>query len=264
MTVRLYYAPVSIAEAAKLIEVENLVKVYFDPERGDVRALDGVSFRADRGEVYGVIGPNGAGKTTLLRILGTILKPTSGSARLAGHDVTTDPEGVRRIVGFQSASTGLYDRLTAREMVAYFGRLHGMGERALGERIDDLFDALELGPFRDTLVSKLSTGTRQKVSLARTIVHDPAVVILDEPTAGLDIMVARRVLELVRDLKRADRTVIFSTHVMREAEKLCDRIALIDRGRFIEEGTLAELRDRSGRDDLEDIFFSIVGNARDF
>jgi sodium transport system ATP-binding protein len=246
-----------------LIEVRDLVKVYRDADRGDVRALGGVSFRAARGEVYGVIGPNGAGKTTLLRILGTILRPTSGTASVAGHDVAREPEAVRRLVGFQSASTGLYDRLTSREMVEYFGRLHGMAGPELSARIDGLFDALDMVEFRDTFVSRLSTGTKQKVSLARTIVHDPPVVILDEPTAGLDIMVARRVLELVADLRRADRTVILSTHVMREAEKLCDRIALIDRGRLIDEGSLAELRLRANKSDLDDIFFSLVGEERE-
>jgi sodium transport system ATP-binding protein len=242
-----------------MIEAQNLGKVFRDRRLGDVRAVDGVSFRCDPGRIYGLLGANGAGKTTTLRMLATILRPTSGTARVAGHDVIEEPQKVRRNVGFLSTATALYGRLTARETIEYFGRLSGLSGPRLRSRVDELFALLEIGDFADRRCDKLSTGMKQKVSIARTLVHDPQVMIFDEPTLGLDIMTARAIVAFIRDCRARGKTVIFSTHVMSEVEKLCDVIGIIHGGRLLVEGSLQELRSRSGQTDLEDIFVHTVG-----
>jgi sodium transport system ATP-binding protein len=241
-----------------MIEARQLVKRFQDKKRGAVCAVDGVSFSCKPGEIYGLLGANGAGKTTTLRILATILAPTEGTAVVAGHDVTKEPQKVRSSVGFLSTATALYGRLSAREMVQYFGRLHGLEEQALQRRMDELFDRLEMNDFRDRRCDKLSTGMKQKVSIARTLVHDPSVMIFDEPTVGLDVMAARAIVRFIRECRDSGKTVIFSTHVMSEAEKLCDHIGIIHGGKLLAEGTLSELRERSGLRDLEDIFVKVV------
>ena len=241
-----------------MIQVENLVKSFRDLRRGQVRAVDHISFEARPGEIFGLLGPNGAGKTTTMRILCTVLKPTSGIARLAGYDVTTQAPQVRQNIGFLSANTAIYDRMSAWEMVEYFGGLYGLRGARLRARLDDVFKTLQMNDFRDTLGAKLSTGQRQKVSIARAIVHDPQVLIFDEPTAGLDVLVARAVLENIKLLRAQGKCIVFSTHIMREVEKLCDRVAIISRGRILAAGTLPELRARHGQDDLEELFFSLV------
>jgi sodium transport system ATP-binding protein len=241
-----------------MIEAKNLVK-RFTVRRGEaVCAVDGVSFQCRPGEIYGLLGVNGAGKTTTLRMLATILKPTVGTATVAGYDVTREPEKVRSQVGFLSTATALYARLSAQEMVEYFGRLHGLDEQTLRRRIDDLFEKLEMNAFRKRRCDKLSTGMKQKVSVARTLVHDPSVMIFDEPTLGLDVIAARTIVAFIRDCRAQGKTVIFSTHVMSEVEKLCDQIGIIHGGRLLAEGTLADLRRRFGKQDLEDIFVSVV------
>ena len=241
-----------------MIQVENLVKSFRDLRRGQVRAVDHISFEARPGEVFGLLGPNGAGKTTTMRILCTVLKPTSGVVRLAGYDVTTQAPQVRQNIGFLSATTAIYDRMSAWEMVEYFGGLYGLSGQRLRARLEEVFGTLQMNEFRDTLGAKLSTGQRQKVSIARTIVHDPPVLIFDEPTAGLDVLVARAVLENIKLLRAQGKCIVFSTHIMREVEKLCDRVAIISRGRILSSGTLPELRARHGQDDLEELFFSLV------
>ena len=241
-----------------MIEAHQLVKRFQDKKRGAVCAVDGVSFSCRSGEIYGLLGANGAGKTTTLRILATILAPTEGTAVVAGYDVAKEPQKVRSSVGFLSTATALYGRLSAREMVEYFGRLHGLGEKALRRRIDELFDRLEMDDFRDRRCDKLSTGMKQKVSIARTLVHDPSVMIFDEPTAGLDVMAARTIVRFIRECRDSGKTVIFSTHVMTEAEKLCDHVGIINGGKLLAEGTIPELRARSGLRDLEDIFVKVV------
>jgi sodium transport system ATP-binding protein len=232
--------------------------VFQDRKRGEIRAVDRVSFRALPGQIYGLLGANGAGKTTTLRMLATILQPTEGTARVAGYDVVQEPEKVRQHVGFLSTATALYGRLTAEEMVAYFGRLHGMEENALRARIEELFTTLDMHSFRDRRCDKLSTGMKQKVSIARTLVHDPPVMIFDEPTVGLDVMTARTIVGFIRDCRARGKTVIFSTHVMSEAEKLCDTIGIIHNGTLRAEGTLAELQRRYNETDLEEIFIRVV------
>jgi sodium transport system ATP-binding protein len=245
-----------------MIEAHELSKIFNDKKRGQVRATDSVSFRCEPGHIYGLLGANGAGKTTTLRMLATLLKPTSGTARVAGFDVARDPENVRRNVGFLSTATALYGRLSAEEMVEYFGRLHGLEGEPLRKAVDGLFAALDMNSYRDRRCEKLSTGMKQKVSIARTLIHDPAVMIFDEPTAGLDVMAARAIVNFIRQCRDRGKTVIFSTHIMTEAEKLCDRIGIIHDGKLLAEGTLAELQLRSGKTDLEDIFVGIVGDGQ--
>jgi sodium transport system ATP-binding protein len=220
--------------------------------------VDAVSFRCAPGQIYGVLGVNGAGKTTCLRMLATILEPTGGTALVAGHDIVREREHVRASVGFLSTATALYGRLTAREMVEYFGRLHGLPEETLAGRIEELFTRLKMNEFRDRRCDKLSTGMKQKVSIARTLVHDPPVMIVDEPTLGLDVLAARTIVDFLRECRQRGKTVIFSTHVMSEAERLCDTIGIIHGGRLRAEGTLAQLRERSGEQHLEDAFVRIV------
>jgi len=241
-----------------MIEAQNLVKRFRDKSRGEVCAVDRVSFQCRPGEIYGLLGANGAGKTTTLRILATILGPTEGTAIVAGHDVTKHPEKVRSSVGFLSTATALYGRLSAEEMVQYFGRLHGLDEPTLRHRMAVLFDRLEMNSFRDRRCDKLSTGMKQKVSIARTLVHDPSVMIFDEPTLGLDVMAARTIVGFIRECRAQGKTVIFSTHVMSEAERLCDHIGIIHGGRLLAEGTLSDLRERYGKQDLEEIFVKVV------
>jgi len=241
-----------------MIEALELCKVFRDKKRGEIRAVDGVSFRCLPGKIYGLLGANGAGKTTTLRMLATILKPSSGTAKVAGSDVATEPDEVRRKVGFLSTATALYGRLTAQEMVEYFGRLHGMNGGELRRRIDEIFGWLDMNEFRDRRCDKLSTGMKQKVSIARTLVHDPPVMIFDEPTLGLDVMTARIINAFIRECRDQGKTVIFSTHVMSEAEKLCDTIGIIHNGKLLAEGTLAQLRQRYAMIDLEDIFVQVV------
>ncbi|MGH7202226.1 MAG: ATP-binding cassette domain-containing protein [Planctomycetaceae bacterium] len=224
----------------------------------EVEAVRGVSFSIEQGELYGLLGPNGAGKTTCLRVLSTVLKPTSGKALVAGYDVTAQPEKVRANIGFMSGNTGIYDRMTAWEMVEYFGRLYGIEEERLQRRIDEIFTTLGMHEIRDLLGSKMSTGMKQKVSIARTIVHDPPVLIFDEPTSGLDVLVARAVLKAIKSLKDQGKCIIFSTHIMREVEKLCDRIAIIHKGRILAAGTLSELEDQHGEPDMEELFFDLI------
>src|SRR5688572_13115261 len=216
-----------------MIHVADLTKTFHDPKRGEVHAVDHVSFDVRPGEVFGLLGPNGAGKTTTLRILCTVLKPTGGTATVAGYDVVRQGNEVRHHIGFLSANTGVYERMTAREMVAYYGRLHGLNGDRLRARIDELFGDLRMNDFRDVMGGKLSTGMKQKVSIARALVHDPPVLVFDEPTAGLDVLVQRSVLRQIAALRDAGKCVAFSTHIMHEAEKLCDRIAIMHRGAIL-------------------------------
>jgi sodium transport system ATP-binding protein len=241
-----------------MIETRGLTKVFRDKKRGEIRAVDNVSFVCKPGHIYGLLGANGAGKTTTLRMLATILEPTDGTAIVCGHDVVDDPQKVRGNVGFLSTATALYRRLTAQEMVEYFGRLNGLDEATLKKRVDDIFNRLDMNSFRNRRCDKLSTGMQQKTSIARTLVHDPPVMIFDEPTNGLDIMTARTITAFIRECRDRGKTVIFSTHIMSEVERLCDTIGIIQCGKILAEGSLAELRSRYNETDLEEIFVKIV------
>ncbi len=242
-----------------MIEAHHLTKTFKDKKRGLITAVDNVSFTCRPGQIYGLLGANGAGKTTTLRMLATLLQPTSGTATMAGHDVATAGVQVRAHVGFLAASTALYGRLTAREMIAYFGQLNGLGEAAIQARIAQLADELDMHEFLDRRCDKFSTGMKQKTSIARTLIHDPAVMIFDEPTLGLDVMTARTIVRFVRECRDRGKTVIYSTHVMSEVEKLCDVIGIIHGGKLVAEGTLAGLQARYGQQDMEEIFVQAVG-----
>jgi sodium transport system ATP-binding protein len=241
-----------------MIEARGLSKHFHDKKRGEIRAVDHVSFRCEPARIYGLLGANGAGKTTTLRILATILEPSDGTALVCGYDVVEEPEKVRANVGFLSTATALYPRLTAQELVEYFGRLNGLDEATLKKRVDDIFSRLDMDGFRERRCDKLSTGMKQKTSIARTLVHDPPVMIFDEPTLGLDIMTARTITTFIRECRDRGKTVIFSTHIMSEVEKLCDMIGIIHDGKLLTEGTLAQLREKYGEQDLEEIFVKVV------
>jgi sodium transport system ATP-binding protein len=244
--------------ALSVIETRQLTKVFRDRKRGEVRAVEDINLRCEPGRIYALLGANGAGKTTTLRMLATLLKPSSGTASVAGCDIVREPQKVRARIGFLSAGIALYGRLTARETVEYFGRLHGVEEALLQARLREMFTALGMGDFADRHCDKLSTGMKQKGSITRAPIRDPPVMIFDEPTVGLDVMTARTILQFIRDCRQKGKTVIFSTHVMSEVEKLGDRIGIIDRGRLLLDGTLAELRAQYGITDLEEIFVCAV------
>ena len=242
-----------------MIVAHHLTKTFKDKKRGLITATADVSFTCQPGRIYGLLGANGAGKTTTLRLLATLLKPTSGTCTIAGYDTATAPEKVRANVGFLAASTALYGRLTAREMVTYFGRLNNMTDDAIRARLKVLADELDMHEFLDRRCDKFSTGMKQKTSIARTLIHDPAVMIFDEPTLGLDVMTKRSIVKFVKDCRARGKTVIYSTHEMSEVEKLCDTIGIIHAGRLVAEGTLAELQARFGETDMEEIFVKAAG-----
>ncbi len=241
-----------------MIEARGLSKRFHDKKRGQISAVENVSFTCNPGSIYGLLGANGAGKTTTLRMLATILEPTDGIAIVFGHDIVEHPEKVRASIGFLSTATALYPRLTAQEMVEYFGRLNGLDEATLKKRVDDIFKRLDMDSFRDRRCDKLSTGMKQKTSIARTLVHDPPVMIFDEPTLGLDIMAARTIVNFIRECRQSGKTVILSTHIMSEVEKLCDVVGIIHNGKLLAEGTPAQLRETWRENDLEEIFVKIV------
>lgn len=241
-----------------MIVAEGLGKKFRDKNRGVIHAVENLSFRCTPGQVYGLLGANGAGKTTALRLLATILAPTSGTARVADFDIRREPEKARRHLGFLSTATALYGRLTALEMVEYFGCLYGLDAATVRQRTLALFERLDVNAFRDRRCEDLSTGMKQRVSIARTLVHDPPVMIFDEPTSGLDVISARTIVAFIRECRQNGKTVVFSTHVMSEAENLCDIVGIIHNGRLLAEGTLPELRARYGHKDLEEIFMQVV------
>jgi len=240
------------------VVVRNLSKTFYDEGRGEVRAVDSISFECREGEVFGLLGANGAGKTTTLRMLSTILAPSSGTANILGHDVVTDSQGVRKNLGFYSSTTALYPRLTARETIDFFARINQYPADRVKERVEYLIQRFGLAKYADARVEKLSSGMKQKVSIARTVAHDPLIVIFDEPTVGLDVLNALEVQESISELRSEGKTIIFSTHIMSEAERLCDRIAIIHGGRILASDTLAGLRESTGQHYLEDIFVLYV------
>lgn len=246
-----------------MIHVRELTKAYDDIGSGPRMALAGISFDAEPGKIYGILGPNGAGKTTLLRILSTILRPSGGSASVNGHDVVTEPSTVRRQIGFVSNNTAVYDRMTAFEVADYFGQLHDIRPEVLYPRIEAIFSRLDMHDIRDRLCGQLSSGMKQKVSIARALVHEPPVIIFDEATVGLDVLVGRSLLDIVSDLRDQGKCVLFSTHIMREAERLCDRLAILHRGHVLAEGTIDELLGTYQADDLEDLFFSLINRHQE-
>lgn len=241
-----------------MVVAENLVKDFPTPGGAWKRAVDGLTFRVGEGQIYGLLGPNGAGKTTTLRMLSGLMAPTGGSARLAGFDVTTQPNEVKRVLGFLTANTGLYQRLDARELIVYFAELHGMSRAAAKSRADDLITKLDIADFADLRCGALSTGQKQRVNIARALVADPPVLIMDEPTLGLDVLSNRVILRFITEQRDAGKTIILSTHYLDEAETMCDQIGLLHDGRLVAEGDLESLRAETGEQRLSNIFLKTI------
>jgi sodium transport system ATP-binding protein len=237
-----------------MIEVRDLHKAF-----GKVKAVDGASFTAADGQITGLLGPNGAGKTTSLRMLYTLMKPDRGQVLVDGIDAVVDPTAVRRRLGVLPDSRGLYKRLSSRENIQYFGRLHGMDDALIAKRIEVLSQALEMGDIIDRRTEGFSQGQRVKTAIARALVHDPRNVILDEPTNGLDVMATRAMRRFLNQLRDEGRCVLFSSHIMQEVAALCDRIVIIARGQVVAEGTPDELRAQTGEENLEDAFVKAIG-----
>jgi len=241
-----------------LIEAHGLTKRY----RGAVLAVDDLDFTARPGEVFGLLGENGAGKTTTLRMLATVLQPTAGTARIMGHDIVKEPELVRRRIGVVAAETGVYDRLTPYEIVRYFGRLNDLNEATIKRRAEEIFERLDMTDFVHRRSGQLSKGMKQKVNIARAMINDPPVLLLDEPCAGLDVTSSRAVDDFILEAKRAGKTIVFSSHIMSEVEKVCDRVAIIHRGSIIVDGTMEELKGEEAQARFEDVFVRLVGEGR--
>jgi len=238
-----------------MIEAQQLRKTF-----GDVVAVDDVSFQAGDGLITGLLGPNGAGKTTCLRMIYGLLEPGRGSVTIDGIDPHRDPRSARARLGVMPDSKGIYPRLTARENIAYYGKIHGLRGDALNARVETLVHELGLNRVADRRAEGFSQGERMKVAIARALVHDPSNVLLDEPTNGLDIMSTRAMRELIASLRDQGRCVVFSSHVMQEVSALCDRIVVISRGRVAAAGTPDELRQTTGKDSLEDAFVALIGS----
>jgi sodium transport system ATP-binding protein len=242
-----------------MIEVNDLHKS-FATKTGIVKAVQGVGFTARDGEITGLLGPNGAGKTTTLRMLYTLMKPEAGSVSVDGFDIVRDAEAVRRRLGVLPDARGIYKRLTARENIAYFGRLHGMSDADIARRTAELSQALDMGDVLDRQTEGFSQGQRTKTAIARALVHDPKNVILDEPTNGLDVMTTRGLRDFLRQLRAEGRCVIFSSHIMQEVAALCDRIVVIAHGKVMAQGSPDELRAQTGESNLEDAFVRLIGS----
>jgi sodium transport system ATP-binding protein len=240
-----------------MIEVKNLYKYYGDDEA--IKAVDGVSFCCQNGQITGLLGPNGAGKTTTLRMIVGLIKPKQGTVVVDEHDVTQNARAVRRAVGVQSDMNGVYPRLTPREQFRYYGRFYGLKGRTLEEHVQAVIDELKMNEFADRRAEGFSRGQRQKIVLGRALVHNPRNIIMDEPTNGLDVLAVRDTRQTIRDLRAQGRCVLFSTHYMDEAERLCDKIAIIVRGKITAVGTPDELMTRTQKSNLEDAFIELAG-----
>lgn len=238
-----------------MIQVQGLSKSF-----GSVKAVQNVSFSARDGQITGLLGPNGAGKSTTLRMLYTLLKPDSGSAQVDGFDVKQTPLEVQKRIGVLADARGLYHRLTSRENIRYFGRLHGMEGEALEKQIDSLLVLLDMQPIADRKTEGFSTGEKLKVSIARTLVHNPKNVLLDEPTNGLDVMSTRAMRQFILRLREEGKCVLFTSHIMQEVAALCDQIVIISQGRVSATGSPDDLRRQTGRENLEDAFVAAIGS----
>jgi sodium transport system ATP-binding protein len=236
-----------------MIRFERLSKRY-----GTVAAVRDLTLEVGPGEVYALLGPNGAGKTTALRCLATLLRPTAGRVSVADVDVVADPIGTRRRIAFLAASMGLYERLSARELVAYFGRLHGLSGRALDDRVEELVVLFGIDGFADRLCGRLSTGQRQRVAVARALVHDPPALVLDEPTLGLDVLSGQTIYDFITRERGRGKAILLSTHQMEEVELLADRVGVLTRGELVAEGTTDELIARAGAPNLARAFLELV------
>ena len=241
-----------------LIETMGLTKQF-----GEITAVNEISLHIKRGEIYGLLGENGAGKTTTLRMLATMLKPSAGNAILNGHDLVREPEEVRSCIGILfGGDSGLYDRLTAAENIAYFGRLNNMKDVLIKERIHELTEVFNMGEYIHRKAGKFSKGMKQKVAFARSIVHNPDIMLFDEPTSGLDVSAIRNVHDFILDCKEQGKTIILSSHSMSEVEKLCDRIGIIHKGKLATQGSIEQLREQHQGKSLEDIFIELAGEKQ--
>ncbi len=238
-----------------MIEVTNLKKCF-----GKVQALRGVTFSAPDGKITGLLGPNGAGKTTTLRVLYTVLMPDEGSARIDGFDVCSQPHNVQKCIGALPDAHGLYPRMTARENIRYYGRLHGLRGPALENSMQNLIDLLDMGEFADRRTDGFSSGQRVKVSIARALIHNPQNILLDEPTNGLDVMATRAMRAFICHLRSEGKCILFSSHIMQEVAAVCDNIIIIDHGQVVACGSADELRQTFGKEDLEDAFVAALGS----
>ena len=241
------------------IRVDNITKSFADKKHGSRTAVGGISFEVYPGEIFGLLGPNGAGKTTALRVLATLLKPTSGTATLNGFDIVNQPSEVRGSIGFLSGDMGLYNRLTPREILRFFADLNRLPDPA--NRVNQIINRFGIAEFANSKTDKFSTGMKQKVAIARAMLCDPPILILDEPTSGLDVPAARAIEDAILDARTRGKCVVFSTHVMEEAEYLCDRIAVINDGKIRIIGTMDQLREATGKQRLREIFVDLLGLA---
>ncbi len=253
-----------------MISVQNVTKTYqlskqqkkeLHTTASSINAVNNISFECKPGRVFSLLGPNGAGKTTTLRMMSTILKPTSGDISISGYNVNSDPEKVRSKIGFLTGSTNLYDRLFPGEIVDYFAKLHGMDNDKLKQRKDMLFTQLGIHDFSRKKIGQMSTGMKQKVSIARSMIHDPDVVIFDEPTSGLDVITANSIIDLIRRCKEDGKTVIFSSHIMSEVDLLCDDLAIIDKGDLIFNDSMQNFRELNKGISLTEAFINIVSDS---
>ncbi len=240
------------------VRTVDLTKNFRVNRQKSITAVKKVNLEAKSGEVLGILGPNGAGKTTALRMISTILSPSSGTAVVNHHDVSKEPLQVRRSIGYLATEMGLYERLTPKETLTFFAKINGLEQELIDTRIGEVFRILDMEDFGGRTVDKLSTGMKQKLSLARSIIHDPPILIFDEPTQGLDLMTSKTVTDYIKEFRQSGKTIILSTHIMSVAEKLCDKVAILFDGEIKAYGNLSNLLDRSGKDDLESFFFSVV------
>ena len=238
-----------------ILSVKNLTK-----EFKNFRAVDDVSFNVGEGEIFGLLGPNGAGKTTIIRIIATVLAPTRGTVEVLGFDIIKNPEEVRKNIGVLTTDIGVYERFSGRENLKYFGELYGLSKETLEDRINELANLLEMRDFIDKKAGKYSTGMKQKLAIARSVIHNPKILIFDEPTAGLDVLASQTVLNFMRQSKKPGGCVIFSTHQMHDAEKLCDKVVIIHKGKVIANDAVENLKNENNAGDLEDVFMKMVLN----
>lgn len=242
-----------------MLEAKGLTKKF-----KNTVVVDNFSFNVSKGEVLGLLGENGAGKTTTMRMLATMLKITDGKATICGHDVSKEPEEIRGKIGILfGGEVGLYDRLTARENIEYFAKLNGLSDDEAKKNIKALCDRLEMEEYIDKRVGKFSRGMKQKVAIARSIVHDPEVMLFDEPSTGLDVTAVRLIHEFILECKNQNKAIVFSSHSMSEVEKLCDRVVIIHEGKLLEQGTIEELKEKYKNNDLEQVFVDLIGGEHE-
>lgn len=249
---------IEVKDLNKFFDISKQQQKEMNQNSSKLKVLDNVNFECKPGRIFSLLGPNGAGKTTTLRILATILSPSSGSVKICDLDVVNDAQKIRSKIGFLTGSTGLYERLTPNEIVKYFADLNGIENSAFIKRKDELFDLLDMNEFANKRIGKLSTGMKQKVNIARTMIHDPEVLIFDEPTAGLDVVTAKNIINLIRSCKEMNKTVIFSSHIMSEVDLLCDDLAIIHKGNILFNDTMQNFKAQMKTENITEEFIRIV------